>query len=70
MTKRQKKNLYRILIAVVLMVILHFVPLEGAAKGVLYLIPYLVGWKRATVATLVYILLGTAGVPVFRNFGA
>ena len=70
MTKRQKKNLYRILIAVVLMVILHFVPLEGAAKGVLYLIPYLVGWKRATVATLVYILLGTAGVPVFSNFGA
>ena len=42
MTKRQKKNLYRILIAVVLMAILHFVPLEGAAKGVLYLIPYLV----------------------------
>ncbi len=36
----------------------------------LYLIPYLVGWKRATVATLVYILLGTAGVPVFSNFGA
>ena len=42
MTKRQKKNLYRILIAAVLMVVLHFVPLEGAAKGVLYLIPYLV----------------------------
>ena len=42
MTKRQKKNLYRILIAAVLMAILHFVPLEGAAKGVLYLIPYLV----------------------------
>ena len=42
MTKRQKKNLYRILIAAVLMVVLHFVPLEGVAKGVLYLIPYLV----------------------------
>lgn len=42
MTKQQKKNLYRILIAAVLMAILHFVPLEGAAKGVLYLIPYLV----------------------------
>ena len=42
MTKRQKKNLYRILIAAALMAILHFVPLEGAAKGVLYLIPYLV----------------------------
>ena len=36
----------------------------------LYLIPYLVGWKRAAVATLVYILLGAAGVPVFSNFGA
>ena len=36
----------------------------------LYLIPYLVGWKRAAAATLVYILLGTAGVPVFSNFGA
>ena len=32
MTKRQKKNLYRILIAVVLMAILHFVPLEGAQE--------------------------------------
>ncbi|MCM1185915.1 MAG: cadmium-translocating P-type ATPase [Lachnoclostridium sp.] len=42
MTKKQKKTLYRIIIAAVLMVILHFVPIEGSLRLVLYLIPYIV----------------------------
>jgi len=42
MTKKQKKILYRILIAAVLMVALPFVPVDGYFKFVLYLIPYLV----------------------------
>lgn len=42
MTKKQKKVLIRIVVAAVLMVILHFVPIEGAWKGLLYLIPYAV----------------------------
>lgn len=42
MTKKQKKVLYRIIIAALLMVALHFVPVEGYLRFVLYLIPYLV----------------------------
>lgn len=42
MTKKQKKVLYRILAAAVLMVALHFVPVEGYARFALYLVPYLV----------------------------
>lgn len=42
MTKKQKKVLIRIVVAAVLLVILHFVPIEGAWKGLLYLIPYAV----------------------------
>lgn len=42
MSKKQKKMLARILIAAVLMIAFHFVPAEGAARFVLYLLPYLV----------------------------
>ncbi|MCM1327144.1 MAG: cadmium-translocating P-type ATPase [Bacteroidales bacterium] len=42
MTKKQKKTLYRIIIAAVLMIILHFVPIEGSLRLILYLIPYIV----------------------------
>lgn len=42
MTKKQKKVLYRIIVAAVLMAALHFVPIQGYARFALYLIPYLV----------------------------
>lgn len=42
MTKKQKKVLYRIIIAAVLMVILYFVPVDGYLRCALYLIPYLI----------------------------
>lgn len=42
MNKKQKKVLIRIVVAAVLLVILHFVPIEGVWKGLLYLIPYAV----------------------------
>ncbi len=42
MTKKQKKVLYRIIIAGILMVGLHFVPVEGYFRFGLYLIPYLI----------------------------
>ena len=42
MTKKQKRILYRILITLALMIILHFVPATGVVKLALYLIPYLV----------------------------
>ncbi len=37
---------------------------------VIYLDAYLLGWKRGTLAVLVYILLGAVGMPVFSGFGA
>ena len=42
MTKKQKKVLYRIIIAGILMVGLYFVPVEGYARFGLYLIPYVI----------------------------
>ena len=42
MTKKQKKVLYRIIVAAVLLIVLHFVPVSGYARFALYLIPYVV----------------------------
>ena len=42
MTKKQKKVLYRIIIAAVLLVCLHFLPVHGLPAFGLYLVPYLV----------------------------
>lgn len=40
--KKQKKNLIRILLSAVMMVGLHFAPVEGMVRFLLYLIPYLI----------------------------
>lgn len=42
MTKKQKKVLYRILAALILLVTLQFVPVEGYLRLAMYLIPYLI----------------------------
>lgn len=42
MTKKQKKVLIRIIIAFLLLVVLHFVPVKGWLSLVLYLVPYFV----------------------------
>ncbi len=42
MTKKQKKNLIRIIVAVVLMVALLFLPVDGIVRFALFLIPYLI----------------------------
>ncbi len=42
MTKKQKNILYRIIIAAILMLILHFIPATGVLFFALYIIPYLV----------------------------
>ena len=42
MNKKQKKNLIRIISAAILMIILNFIQVEGAAKFFLYLVPYLI----------------------------
>ena len=42
MSKKQKKMLTRIITAAALMIVLHFIPVRGYARFVLYLVPYLV----------------------------
>lgn len=42
MTKKQKKMLYRIIVAVVLWIVLKLSPVEGVLEFVLYMIPYLI----------------------------
>ena len=42
MTKKQKKVLYRIIIAAVLMIVLGFLPVQGLLRFLLYLVPYLI----------------------------
>lgn len=42
MTRKQKKVLYRIIIAAILMVAMHFVPVKGYPRFGLYLIPYFI----------------------------
>lgn len=42
MTKKQKKVLYRIIVASVLLIALHFVPVQGLLRFVFYLIPYVI----------------------------
>ena len=45
MTKKQKKVLYRIIAAAVMMGVLHFIPVQGILRFALYLIPYgVIGW--------------------------
>lgn len=42
MTRKQKKVLIRIIVAAILVVVLHFVPLTGWLSMILYLIPYFI----------------------------
>ena len=42
MNKKQKKMLVRILVSGALMVILHFLPIQGLVRFLLYMIPYLI----------------------------
>ncbi len=42
MTKKQRKNLIRIIVSSVLLVALHFVKVDGVLRFALYLVPYLI----------------------------
>lgn len=42
MSKKQKKMLYRIIIAAALMIAFHFLPFEGILRFLCYMVPYLV----------------------------
>ena len=42
MNKKQKQTLYRIIISAVLLIGLHFIPVTGVLRILLYLIPFLI----------------------------
>lgn len=42
MSKKQKKMLYRIIIAAALMIVFHFLPFEGIPRFLCYMIPYFI----------------------------
>ena len=42
MNKKQKKSLYRIIIAAVLTAVFHFLPVSGVLRLILFLIPYII----------------------------
>lgn len=42
MNKKQKKMLIRIILAAVMVIVFHFIPLEGLPRLILYLAAYLV----------------------------
>lgn len=42
MNKKQKRNLMRIIVAAILMIVLHFAPVSGMVRFGIYLVPYLI----------------------------
>lgn len=42
MNKKQKRNLIRIIVVAILMIVLHFAPVSGMVRFGLYLVPYLI----------------------------
>lgn len=40
------------------------------ATFVVYIMAYVLGWKRGSAAVLLYLLIGIVGIPVFSNYGA
>lgn len=42
MNKKQKKMLIKILVSTALMILLHFMPIAGILRFMLYMIPYLI----------------------------
>lgn len=80
METKTKSNIYPLamtaMMAAVIAVISPFsIPAWGEVSFtlctfVLYLSPYILGWKGAATATVVYILLGMIGMPVFSRFNA
>lgn len=81
MTKKQKKMLYRIITATLLMILLAFLPTEGILRFVLYMVPYLIIgydilrkaalgiWNRQVFDENFLMALATAGAIVIAVTG-
>ena len=79
METKSKSNVYPLAMTAVMAAVIAAVAPFSIPAGeisftlctfVLYLSPYILGWKRAAAATLVYILVGMIGMPVFSGFKA
>lgn len=67
------KKLLTIIIATIFIAIfaqitipLPYIPITGQSFAVL-LVAYILGWKRGTIAVLLYLLAGAMGLPVFAE---
>lgn len=79
MGRKTKYNVYHLAMAAVMAAVIAAVSPFAIPVGpisitlctlALYFSPYILGWKGASLATLVYILLGMVGMPVFSKFQA
>ncbi|MCD8045325.1 MAG: biotin transporter BioY [Clostridiales bacterium] len=76
-TKKPKLTIYEIaMIAVITAVTCILAPLSipigpvpiSLTSMVIYFSLYILGWKKATISCIIYLLIGLAGVPVFSGF--
>lgn len=74
---RAKSNIYTLAMTAVMAAVIAAVSPFAIALGpiplsfctlMLYTTPYILGWRQGAMATLVFLLLGAAGVPVFTGF--
>lgn len=79
MEAKTKTNIYPLAMTAVMAALIAVVAPFSIPAGrvsftlctlVLYISPYILGWKRASLATLIYILIGMIGLPVFSGFKA
>ena len=77
MEAKSKSNIYVLTMTAVMAAVIAAVSPFAISLGpiplsfctlMLYITPYILGWRQGSVATLVFILLGMIGVPVFTNF--
>lgn len=77
METKTKSNIYPLAITAVMAAVIAAVSPFAIPIGpislslctlVLYITPYILGWQRGALATLVFILLGVVGMPVFTGF--
>lgn len=77
METKTKSNIYPLVMTAVMAALIAAVSPFAITIGpiplsfctlLLYITPYILGWRRGAAATLVYILLGSVGMPVFTGF--
>lgn len=77
MESKTKSSIYPLAMTAVMAAVISAVSPFAIALGpiplsfctlMLYTTPYILGWQRGAAATLVFLMLGAVGVPVFTGF--